>query len=156
MEAELCRSHEMPQWSYRGAHCLIALNESNWTYCDRNLGAASLSAPIPGTIDTENGSLGFELRYEMLVQQDTILRWKNRTARRHPRRPTGLHLIESCIQHRCNVLLFANNPIYRGETIGSYNLIFNAILNYNQLSRQSDQAPAGKRTETSQRLKINF
>ena len=33
-----------------------------------------------------------------------------------------------------NVLLFANNPVYRGETIGSYNLVFNAILNYNHLS----------------------
>ncbi len=27
-----------------------------------------------------------------------------------------------------NVLLFANNAIYRGETIGSYNLVFNSIL----------------------------
>jgi Zinc carboxypeptidase len=35
-----------------------------------------------------------------------------------------------------NVLLFANNPIYRGETVGSYNLVFNAILNYDHLSRQ--------------------
>ncbi|HEX3968411.1 MAG TPA: hypothetical protein VHW70_10630, partial [Edaphobacter sp.] len=34
-----------------------------------------------------------------------------------------------------NVLLFANNPVYRGETIGSYALVFNAILNYDHLSR---------------------
>jgi hypothetical protein len=39
-----------------------------------------------------------------------------------------------------NVLLFANNPVYRGETIGSYNLVFNAILNYDHL-RQSATAP---------------
>ncbi len=32
-----------------------------------------------------------------------------------------------------NVLLFANNPVYRGETIGSYGLVFNAILNYDHL-----------------------
>jgi hypothetical protein len=32
-----------------------------------------------------------------------------------------------------NVLLFANNPIYRGETIGTYALVFNAILNYEHL-----------------------
>ncbi len=32
-----------------------------------------------------------------------------------------------------NVLLFANNPIYRGETIGSYALVFNAILNFDHL-----------------------
>jgi hypothetical protein len=34
-----------------------------------------------------------------------------------------------------NVLLFANNPVYRGETIGSYALVFNAILNYDHLAR---------------------
>jgi len=32
-----------------------------------------------------------------------------------------------------NVLLFANNPIYRGETIASYALVFNAIMNYDHL-----------------------
>jgi hypothetical protein len=38
-----------------------------------------------------------------------------------------------------NTLLFANNPVYRGETIGSYDLVFNAILNYGQLNRKPDQ-----------------
>ena len=33
-----------------------------------------------------------------------------------------------------NVLLFAINPVYRGETIGTYGLVFNAILNYDQLA----------------------
>ena len=37
-----------------------------------------------------------------------------------------------------NVLLFANNPVYRGETIGSYPLVFNAILNYDHLSRAAN------------------
>ena len=32
-----------------------------------------------------------------------------------------------------SVLLFANNPLYRGETIGSYPLVFNAILNFDHL-----------------------
>ena len=32
-----------------------------------------------------------------------------------------------------DVLLFANNPMYRGETIGSYALVFNAILNFGHL-----------------------
>ena len=32
-----------------------------------------------------------------------------------------------------NVLLFANYPIYRSETIGSYPLVFNAIMNYQNL-----------------------
>ena len=32
-----------------------------------------------------------------------------------------------------HVLLFGNNPIYRGETIGSYGLVFNAILNHDHL-----------------------
>jgi hypothetical protein len=35
-----------------------------------------------------------------------------------------------------NVLLFGNNPIYRGETIGTYALVFNAILNFQHLGRE--------------------
>ncbi len=34
-----------------------------------------------------------------------------------------------------NVLLFGNNPVYRGETIGDYPLVFNAILNFDHLAR---------------------
>ena len=34
-----------------------------------------------------------------------------------------------------NVLLFGNNPIYRGETVGDYALVFNAILNHDHLNR---------------------
>jgi hypothetical protein len=41
-----------------------------------------------------------------------------------------------------NVLLFGNNPVYRGETIGTYALVFNAILNYQHLAHVS--APADK------------
>jgi len=36
-----------------------------------------------------------------------------------------------------NVLLFGNNPVYRGETVGNYGLVFNAILNYQQMGRTS-------------------
>ncbi|HEX5960828.1 MAG TPA: hypothetical protein VFY97_06235, partial [Rhodanobacteraceae bacterium] len=32
-----------------------------------------------------------------------------------------------------HVLLFANNPVWRGETIGSYRMFFNAITHYDQL-----------------------
>jgi hypothetical protein len=32
-----------------------------------------------------------------------------------------------------NVLLFGNLPIYRGETVGSYPLVFNAMLNFDHL-----------------------
>jgi hypothetical protein len=42
-----------------------------------------------------------------------------------------------------NVLLFGNNPIYRGETIGTYGLVFNAILNHDHLAHQP--APAEKK-----------
>jgi hypothetical protein len=41
-----------------------------------------------------------------------------------------------------NVLLFAINPIYRGETIGTYALVFNAILNYNYLAHEIPQPGA--------------
>jgi hypothetical protein len=33
-----------------------------------------------------------------------------------------------------NTLLFANLPIYRGETVGTYPLVFNAILNFDRLA----------------------
>jgi len=33
-----------------------------------------------------------------------------------------------------HVVLFSNNPIWRGETEGSYFLVFNALLNFDQLS----------------------
>jgi Zinc carboxypeptidase len=33
-----------------------------------------------------------------------------------------------------NVLLFGINPIYRGETLGTYSLVFNAILNHDHLT----------------------
>ena len=32
-----------------------------------------------------------------------------------------------------HVLLFASNPIWRGETIGSYPLVLNAIVNFDKL-----------------------
>lgn len=41
---------------------------------------------------------------------------------------------------RGTVLLFAINPIYRGETIGTYALVFNAILNHEHLAH----APAAQ------------
>jgi hypothetical protein len=40
-----------------------------------------------------------------------------------------------------NVLLFGNNPIYRGETIGTYGLVFNAILNYDRLGHEANPGP---------------
>ena len=35
-----------------------------------------------------------------------------------------------------NVLLFGNNPVYRGETVGTYAMVFNAILNYQHLAHE--------------------
>jgi hypothetical protein len=45
-----------------------------------------------------------------------------------------------------HVVLFANNPIWRAETTGSYFLVFNAILNFDHLnagSPSSGTAPSG-------------
>ena len=33
-----------------------------------------------------------------------------------------------------HVVLFANNPLYRGSTVGSYALVFNAIVNFDNLN----------------------
>jgi hypothetical protein len=40
-----------------------------------------------------------------------------------------------------HVVLFANNPIWRGETIGSYFLVFNTIMNFAHLD-------AGRKLDT--------
>ena len=33
-----------------------------------------------------------------------------------------------------HVVLFANNPVYRGSTLGSYFMVFNTILNFDSLN----------------------
>jgi hypothetical protein len=40
-----------------------------------------------------------------------------------------------------HVVLFANNPMWRGETTGSYFLVFNAILNFDHLDADSVAKP---------------
>jgi hypothetical protein len=45
---------------------------------------------------------------------------------------------------RGHVVLFANNPMWRGETSGSYFLVFNAILNFDHLDAGSAAAPTTK------------
>jgi hypothetical protein len=51
-----------------------------------------------------------------------------------------------------NVLLFGNNPIYRGETIGNYALVFNAILNHDHLARNkaAEEKPEEKHNKAGQ------
>jgi hypothetical protein len=35
-----------------------------------------------------------------------------------------------------SVLLFGNNPVYRGETVGTYAMVFNAIMNFQHLANR--------------------
>jgi hypothetical protein len=46
-----------------------------------------------------------------------------------------------------NVLLFGNNPVYRGETVGTYPMVFNAILNYEHLQHAAAPASEQKAAE---------
>jgi len=48
-----------------------------------------------------------------------------------------------------SVLLFGNNPIYRGETIGNYAMVFNAILNHDHLQRIAAPTPAPENKQAS-------
>jgi hypothetical protein len=50
-----------------------------------------------------------------------------------------------------HVVLFANNPMWRSETMGSYFLVFNAIMNYDHLDAGKTMAdkPHGARTQNS-------
>jgi len=40
-----------------------------------------------------------------------------------------------------HVVLFANNPMWRNETMGSFFLVFNAIMNYDHLDAGRSAAP---------------
>jgi len=42
-----------------------------------------------------------------------------------------------------HVLLFAGNPIWRGETVGTYALVFNAIANFDRLGTGASSEPPG-------------
>ena len=49
------------------------------------------------------------------------------------------------VQHgKGHVVLFANNPMWRGETMGSFFLVFNAILNYDHLNAGAGEGPNSK------------
>jgi hypothetical protein len=48
-----------------------------------------------------------------------------------------------------NVLLFGNNPVYRGETEGTYAMVFNAIMNYDHLRKVVTEAPKELGTKAS-------
>src|SRR4029079_2942340 len=40
------------------------------------------------------------------------------------------------------VILFANNPIYRWQNHGEFNMVFNALLNWNDFAAATRAAPA--------------
>ena len=46
-----------------------------------------------------------------------------------------------------HVLLFASNPIWRGETIGSYPLVFNAIVNFDRLDTPTAKTQTERKAE---------
>jgi hypothetical protein len=55
-------------------------------------------------------------------------------------------MVLDCPAGKGHVVLFANNPIWRGETYGSHALVFNAILHWDHLGagRSASQAAAKK------------
>jgi hypothetical protein len=51
-----------------------------------------------------------------------------------------------------HVVMFANNPMWRHETLGSFSLLFNTILNYDNLGAgrtavRGTEAPTGEEEE---------
>ena len=51
----------------------------------------------------------------------------------HPEELAGKSAVVDCPVGRGHIILFSINPFWRGETVGSYNLVFNAIRNYSKL-----------------------
>jgi hypothetical protein len=51
-----------------------------------------------------------------------------------------------------HVVLFANNPFWRGETMGSFFLVFNAMMNYDHLNagRTAQSSPAAEATASGE------
>jgi hypothetical protein len=56
-----------------------------------------------------------------------------RIARRRKRHRAAADVVDVPVR-KGHVVLFANNPVWRGETIGSYFLVFNTILNFDNLN----------------------
>jgi len=55
----------------------------------------------------------------------------------------GQNVVVDVPSEKGHYILFANNPIYRGETIGSYFMVFNAILNFDNLGAGRSEGAAG-------------
>ena len=53
---------------------------------------------------------------------------------------------------RGHVVMFANNPMWRHETHGSFSLLWNAILNYDNLGVGRAAGPRGPRPDTGEEL----
>ena len=47
---------------------------------------------------------------------------------------------------RGHVVMFANNPMWRHETHGSFSMLFNAILNYDNLGAGRSEGRRGAQT----------
>jgi hypothetical protein len=48
---------------------------------------------------------------------------------------------------RGRVLLFSTNPCYRWQNLGEFNMLFNAVLNFNDIKtmqKKADQTPDGQ------------
>ncbi len=52
----------------------------------------------------------------------------------HPEELAGKAAVVDCSVGKGHVLLFSINPFWRGETVGSYNLVFNAIRDFSHLT----------------------
>jgi hypothetical protein len=57
----------------------------------------------------------------------------------------GGNVVVDVPQDKGHFVLFAINPIYRGETIGSYGMVFNTLLNFDNLGVGRGATPQGGR-----------
>jgi hypothetical protein len=59
----------------------------------------------------------------------------------------GAPALVLCPVGKGNVLLFGINPAWRGETVGSYQLLLNAIANWQNLQIDEPKPPEPKKDE---------
>ena len=105
-----------------------------------NLGEAMLNAPQDPNANTGGGRGGANIQAPLEFRPRVTLRF---TPNQNELLVSGLldggaDIVNQAVVvdvpiEKGHVVLFANNPIYRGETIGSYGMVWNAIMNFDNL-----------------------
>jgi len=100
------------------------------------MGTEDLGPPLPGGAGGRGGNnvtVPVELRPRTLLRFDEQNRLLVSGLLAGGAEIAGQAVVVDVPMGKGHAILFANNPIWRGETIGSYFMVFNAMLNFDSL-----------------------